>query len=182
MSDLLGDLSGVLGSDPGEGNLAYTRGAILWDYASRGQSFNSAIQAMRQAGAGIRNEVALSMWQDIQTTLTEASTAEAIGFDQLASGALSDTPPDNWTGQYTYRVNFTTRTTGAEGDYYLESTPKWFITSSVLTPAEAVELAQTVIEVPAGTGTPDAINPSDVIMANLSGAWYRTQPGILGSV
>ena len=165
-----------------EGSIAYTRGAILWGAASNGESFRSAMQTLRQAGVGIRNETALSMWQDIQTTLTEARGAQAIGFDQLADPASLAAPPANWTGQYTYRVNFTTRTLGDDGQYYLESTPKWFITGSVLTPAEAVAAATNMIELPAGVGTPDGIEPDEVIMANLSGAWFRTGPGVLGGL
>lgn len=179
---LLGDLGDVLGDNPSEGSIAYTRGAILWGFAAQEQSFASAMRAMRQAGIGIRNDQALAAWQDIQTTLSEAGAAGAISFDQLASGALADTAPANWTGQYTYRVNFTSRLRGAEGEYYLESTPKWFITSSVLSPEEAVNAASTMLDLPAGVGTPDSIDPNQVIMANLSGAWYRTQPGVLGNL
>lgn len=182
MSDLLGNLGDALSDDMDRGAIAYTRGAWLWGAASRGESFSSAYQAMVGTPVGIRRDQALSMWQDIQTTLTEASAAGAIGFDQLASGALTDTPPDNWTGQYQYRVNFTTRTSEVGGPYTLESTPKWFISRNILTPEDAVAFAQTQIELPAGIGTPDGIEPSNVIMANLSGAWYRTQPGLLGGL
>ena len=182
MSDLLGSLGDALGGDQSEGAIAYARGAWLWGAASRGESFSSAYQAMVGTPAGIRRETALSMWQDIQTTLSEAGGAGAIGFDQLASGALAEQAPDNWTGQYTYRVNFTTRTKGEPGEYFLESTPKWFITSSVLTPEQAVNVALNMINLPPGVGSPEGIEPGDVVMANLSGAWYRTQPGILGSI
>lgn len=179
---LLGDFGDVLGGDESEGAIAYARGAWLWGAASRGESFNSAYRAMVGTPAGINRAQALSMWQDIQTTLSEAGGAGAIGFDQLASGALAETAPQNWTGQYTYRVNFTTRTREDDGSYSLESTPKWFITSSVLTPEQAVSAAQTMIELPAGVGSPSGIESGDVIMANLSGAWYRTRPGVLGSI
>jgi hypothetical protein len=179
---LLGDLGDAIGDDLSGGAIAYSRGAWLYGAASRGESFSSAYQAMVGTPLGIRRDQALSMWQDIQTTLTEASAAGAIGFDQLASGALSDTPPTNWTGQYTYRVNFTTRTLDDDGTYRLETTPKWFITGSVLTPEDAVTAAQNLIELPAGVGTPDAIEPDEVVMANLSGAWYRTRPGVLGDL
>lgn len=179
---LLGDFGDVLGDSPSEGSIAYTRGAWLWGAASRGESFSSAYGAMVGTPAGLRRDQALSMWQDIQTTLSEAGAAGAIGFDQLASGALTGEEPANWTGQFTYRVNFTSRLRGAEGEYYLESTPKWFITSSVLSPEEAVNAASTMLDLPAGVGTPDSIDPNQVIMANLSGAWYRTQPGVLGNL
>lgn len=179
---LLGDFGDVLGDSPSEGSIAYTRGAWLWGAASRGESFNSAYRAMVGTPAGIKRETALSMWQDIQTTLSEAGGAGAIGFDQLASGALAEQAPENWTGQYTYRVNFTTRTGNSGEGYELESTPKWFITGSVLTPEQAVSAAQTMIELPSGVGSPSGIEAGDVIMANLSGAWYRTRPGVLGSI
>jgi hypothetical protein len=182
VSDLLGSLGDALGGDQSEGAIAYARGAWLWGAASRGESFTSAYQAMVGTPAGIRRDQALAMWQDIQTTLSEAGGAGAIGFDQLASGAWAEAVPDNWTGQFTYRVNFTSRTKDSYGDYQLESTPKWFITSSVLTPEQAVNAAMNMISLPAGVGTPDGIEPVNVVMANLSGAWYRTQPGILGSV
>ena len=113
---LLGDFGDVLGDSPSEGSIAYTRGAWLWGAASRGESFSSAYGAMVGTPAGIRREQALSMWQDIQTTLSEAGGAGAISFDQLASGALAEQAPQNWTGQYTYRVNFTSRLRGAEGE------------------------------------------------------------------
>lgn len=179
---LLGDFGDVLGDSPSEGSIVYARGAWLWGAASRGESFASAYSAMVGTPAGLRRDQALSMWQDIQTTLSEAGAAGAIGFDQLASGALADQAPENWTGQYTYRVNFTTRTREDDGSYSLESTPKWFITGSVLTPEEAVSAAQTMIELPSGVGSPSGIEAGDVIMANLSGAWYRTRPGVLGSI
>ena len=182
MSDLLGSLGDALGGDQSEGAIAYARGAWLWGAASRGESFSSAYAAMVGTPAGIRRDQALSMWQDIQTTLSEAGIANAIGFDQLAFKTVYDVPPPNWTGQYTYRVNFTSRTSDQYGDYTLESVPKWFITRSVLTPEEAVNAAMSMISLPAGVGTPDAIEPGNVVMANLSGAWYRTQPGILGSI
>lgn len=179
---LLGDFGDVLGGDESEGAIAYARGAWLWGAASRGESFASAYSALVGTPAGIRREQALSMWQDIQTTLSEAGGAGAISFDQLASGALAEQAPQNWTGQFTYRVNFTSRIRGDEGDYYLESTPKWFITSSVLSPEEAVNAASTMLDLPAGVGSPEGIDSGNVIMSNLSGAWYRTQPGVLGSL
>lgn len=182
MSDLLGDLGDALSDDMDGGAIAYTRGAWLWGAASRGESFSSAYSAMVGTPIGMRREQALSLWQNIQTTLTEAAGANAIGFDQLANPETLAPAPDNATGQITYRVDFTTRTRGAEGDYYLETTPKWFITSSVLTPDEAVSVATNMLELPAGVGTPDAIEPDDVIMANLSGAWFRTRPGVLAGL
>ena len=109
---LLGDFGDVLGDSPSEGSIAYTRGAWLWGAASRGEAFSSAYQAMVGTPAGLRRDQALSMWQDIQTTLSEAGAAGAISFDQLASGALTGEEPANWTGQYTYRVNFTSRLRG----------------------------------------------------------------------
>lgn len=179
---LLGDFGDVLGGDESEGAIAYARGAWLWGAASRGESFASAYSALVGTPAGIRREQALSMWQDIQTTLSEAGGARAIGFDQLASGALAGEPPMNWTGQYQYRVNFTMRTKGEPGEYLLESVPKWFVSGSVLTPEEAVNVATDMISLPAGIGTPDGINLPDVVLSNLSGAWYRTKPGVLGSL
>lgn len=179
---LLGDFGDVLGGDESEGAIAYARGAWLWGAASRGESFASAYSALVGTPAGIRRDQALSMWQDIQTTLSEAGGAGAIGFDQLASGTLAGEPPPNWTGQITYRVNFTTRTKEDDNSYSLESTPKWFISRSVLTPEQAYNLASTMISLPAGIGTPEGIEPSDVVMGGLTGAWYRTRPGVLGSI
>lgn len=181
MSDL-GNLADALSDDMSEGAIAYTRGAWMWGAAARGEDFNPTYRAMVGTPVGMRRDQALALWQDIQTTQAEAGAANAVGFDQLAAGTVYDVPPANWTGQYTYRVNFTSRLRGAEGEYYLESTPKWFITGSVLTPEEAVNAAQTMLDLPAGVGTPDSIDPNQVIMANLSGAWYRTQPGVLGNL
>ena len=179
---LLGDFGDVLGDDPSPGAIAYSRGAWFWGAAARGEDFNPTYRALVGTPAGMRRDQALSLWQDIQTTLSESGAANAIGFDQLAAGAITDVPPPNWTGQYTYRVNFTSRIRGDEGDYYLESTPKWFITSSVLSPEEATNVAQTMLDLPPGVGSPEGIDSGNVIMSNLSGAWYRTQPGVLGNL
>jgi len=181
MSDI-GPIVDALGDAPAQGAIAYARGAWMWGQSSAGESFSSTVAAMQGTPLGMRRDQLLSLWQDMLTTQSEAVSAGAIGFDQLASGALAEQAPENWTGQYTYRVDITTRTRGAEGEYYLESTPKWFISGNVLSPEEVVNTAMDLIELPAGVGTPDAISPSDVVMANLSGAWYRTRPGVLGGI
>lgn len=172
---------GLSGDSP-EGAIAYTRGAILGAYARAEAPYAQAAAAMRAAGVGFRNEQMLNVYQDLQTEVSQADIAEAIGYDQLANPETIGAPPVNWTGQYTYRVNFTTRTLDDDGTYRLETTPKWMISRSVLTPEDAVSAASNLIEMPAGVGTPDAISPGDVIMANLSGAWFRTRPGVLGDL
>jgi hypothetical protein len=182
MPDDLGDIASVLAPDMDAGSIAYARGAWLWGNAAAGNSFSQTYESMKGTPIGLRKDQLLSMWQDIQTTQGEAASATAISYDQLASGALAEAAPANWTGQYAYRVTFTSRTKDSYDNYQLESMDKYFITSSVLTPEQAYNAATAMISLPAGVGTPDGIEPSDVVMGNLSGAWYRTQPGILGSV
>jgi hypothetical protein len=163
-----------------QGGVAYARGAIIQAGVRQGYGIGAVVQALQGYGIGFRGEQVSQTYHAYEEVLAAGQSAAQLSVDADTGEVLGGNPPDNWTGQYVHQVTATFRARTSSGAYELRTRTLGIKSSELLSPEDAVNAAQSVIETPVEEDDEDTYGGvGDLLSSNLSGVWYATSPGIL---
>jgi hypothetical protein len=163
-----------------QGGVAYARGAIIQAGVREGYSIGSVVQALHGYGVSFSAGQVSQTYHAYEEVLAAGQSAAQLSVDADTGEVLGGTPPDNWTGQYVHQVTATFRARTSSGAYELRTRTLGIKSSELLSPEDAVNAAQSVIETPVEEDDEDTYGGvGDLLSSNLSGVWYATSPGIL---
>jgi hypothetical protein len=165
-----------------QGGVAYARGAIIQAGVREGYGIGSVVQALQGYGISFRGEQVSQTYHAYEEVLAAGQSAAQLSVDADTGEVLGGNPPDNWTGQYVHQVTATFRARTSSGTYEMRSRPLGIKSPVLLSPEEAVNAAQTIIEAPVDEEDEDRYGGiGDLLVSNLTGVWYDTPRGILSS-
>jgi hypothetical protein len=163
-----------------QGGVAYARGAIIQAGVREGYSIGSVTQALQGYGVSFTGSQVSQTYHAYEEVLAQGQSAAQLSVDASTGEVLGGNPPDNWTGQYVHQVTATFRARTSSGQYELRTRTLGIKSSELLSPEDAVNAAQSVIETPIDEDDEDTYGGvGDLLSSNLSGVWYATSPGIL---
>jgi hypothetical protein len=163
-----------------QGGMAYARGAIIQAGVREGYGIGSVTQALQGYGVSFTGSQVSQTFHAYEEILAQGQTAAQLSVDADTGEILGGNPPDNWTGQYVHQVTATFRARTSSGAYELRTRTLGIKSSELLSPEDAVNAAQSVIETPVGEDDEDTYGGiGDLLLSHLTGVWYGTSRGIL---
>jgi hypothetical protein len=163
-----------------QGGVAYARGAIIQAAVREGYGIGSLTQALQGYGISFTAGQVSQSYHAYEQILAQGQTEAQLSVDADTGEVLGGNPPDNWTGQYVHQVTATFRARTSSGAYELRTRTLGIKSSALLTGAESVNAAQTIIEMPVSDDDEDTYGAvGDLLYSQPTGVWYATSRGIL---
>lgn len=165
-----------------EGGNAYARGAIIQAGVSEGYSIGSVRTALSGYGVSFAGSQVSDAYYGLSEALGREGPPASISLSSTGDMMPTGPPPDTWTGQYVGQVTATFRSRTEAGGYELRTRTFGVISDEPMSGFDATQNAMQIIESPIDEENADTYGSvGDLLTLNVTGAWYRTSPGLLSA-